>query len=200
MHVVYPLRASPLLLQIDIRCSRHDCSIFSWNHFQGAFFRSSGIALAVPFVLPACANTPPCMRPSRTNAFSCRESEQAAAHTSDRPRNHPAGPLWGPCLLPYFCGKGLHSIHRQVKNSADSLVSLSHGSQSPNFLLLFLCHCPAPPLFFKQSSKSCPTPSRRDSRRERHASHLQQWRCVQRWCPVQQRTVWHTASRCLRGY
>ena len=106
----------------------------------------------------------------------------------------------GLVFFPISAAKGLHSIHRQVKNSADSLVSLSHGSQSPNFLLLFLCHCPAPPLFFKQSSKSCPTPSRRDSRREQHASHLRQWRCVQRLCPVQQRTVWHTAFRCLRGY
>ena len=104
MHVVFPLRASLPLLQIDVQCSMHGHSTFYGNCSQEAVFRSSDIALAVPSVLPACANTLPCMRPSRTAAFSCRESEQEAAHTADRPRNHPAGLLWEAYPLPYTHG------------------------------------------------------------------------------------------------
>ena len=52
-------------------------------------------------------------------------------------------------FFPISSAKGLHSIHRQVKDDADSLVSFSPGSQSPDLLLLFLCHCPAPSSSFQ---------------------------------------------------
>ena len=99
--------------------------------------------LCLLFCLRAPIRHPACVRAEHPPFPAGNLNKRLPTPQTDHATIRPV--LYGRFILfPISAAKGLHSIHRQVKDSADSLVSLSHGSQSPNFLLLFLCHYHAP--------------------------------------------------------
>lgn len=111
--------------------------------------------LFLRFCLRAPIRHPACVRAEQPPFPAGNQNKWLPAPQTDHAIILPV--LYGRLIFfPISAAKGLHSIHRQVKDDADSLVSFSHGSQSPDLLLLFLCHCHAPSPAFQTILEKLP--------------------------------------------